>query len=269
MNLFRILLLAGAAALGFTFVQTAQAAEVEARALDYKQGDTALQGWLATPKGVSGKVPAVLVIHDWSGVTRYSRERAEQLAGLGYVALVADIYGKDSQPKSPDENSKMAGKFKNDRALFRQRLLAGLEALKAQPNVDAANIAAIGYCFGGTGVLELARAGADVKGVVSFHGGLDSPSPGDGKNIKARVLVLHGADDPFVPKEGIEAMVKEFTDAGVDWQLIAYGGAVHSFSNKYAGTDKSKGNAYDPSADRRSWAHMLQFFGELFGEKKP
>jgi dienelactone hydrolase len=168
------------------------------------------------------------------------------------------------RPSNPKDSAAEAGKFKTDRKLFRMRLLAGLEELKKQPNVDPEKVVAIGYCFGGTGVLELARAGADVKGVVSFHGGLDSPTPADGKNIKAKVLLLHGADDPYVPAEGIAAMTAELNAAKVDWQMVSYSGAVHSFSNPGAGSDVSKGNAYDARADARSWTQMRAFLDELF-----
>jgi dienelactone hydrolase len=209
-------------------------------------------------------VPGVLVIHDWTGVQAYSKGRAGQLAALGYVAMVADIYGKGIRPANPKESAAEAGKFKTDRTLFRMRLMAGLAELKKQPNVDPDKIVAIGYCFGGTGVLELARAGADVKGVVSFHGGLDSPAPADGKNIRAKVLVLHGADDPYVPADGIAAMIAEFNAAKVDWQMVNYSGAVHSFTNPAAGSDNSKGAAYNATADARSWVAMRSFFDELF-----
>ena len=166
------------------------------------------------------------------------------------------------------EAGKASGAFKNNRELFRKRLNLGLHQLKQLEVVDTKRIAAIGYCFGGTGVLELARSGADVAGVVSFHGGLDSPTPEDGKNIKAKVLVLHGADDPFVSREGIDAMQKEFNDAKVDWQMIEYSGAVHSFTQPMAGNDNSRGAAYNEKADKRSWKHMRTFFNEVVGPLK-
>jgi dienelactone hydrolase len=245
---------------------SAHAGEILTKAVEYKQAATTLEGYLAVPKDATGKGPAVLLIPDWMGVATYAKERADQLAKLGYVVLAADIYGKGVRPDGPPAAGKLAGLYKGDRALYRKRLLAGLEELKAQPNVDASQVVAIGYCFGGTGVLELARTGADVKGVVTIHGGLDSPAPADGKNIKARVLVLHGADDPHVPAEGIAAMTKEFNAAGVDWQMISYSGAVHSFSNPHAGSDNSTGSAYNEKADKRSWEHMMVFFKELFGK---
>ncbi len=240
------------------------AGEVEAKPVEYAEGNTTLEGWLAVPKGLTSKVPGVLVIHDWTGVQAYSKGRAGQLAELGYVSLVADIYGKGIRPTDRKDSAAQAGQYKANRELFRMRLLAGLAELKKQPNVDPERVVAIGYCFGGTGVLELARAGGEVKGVVSFHGGLDSPSPEDGKNIKAKVLILHGADDPYVPADGIAAMTAEFNAAKVDWQMVSYSGAVHSFTNKGAGDDASTGNAYNASAEARSWVAMKSFFDELF-----
>jgi dienelactone hydrolase len=198
------------------------------------------------------------------GPTDYERMRARRLAELGYVAFVADVYGKGVRPANAKEAGAIAGSFKADRTKLRSRVAAGLEALKSSGKADPTRLAAIGYCFGGTAVLELARSGADVAGVVSFHGGLDSPRPADGRNIRAKVLVLHGADDPFVPMADIAAFQRELRDARVDWQMVFYGGAVHSFTHADAGTDVSSGAAYDETADRRSWQAMMAFFGELF-----
>src|SRR3954452_18619762 len=187
--------------------------------VDYKEGATQLSGYLAydqerTDHGY--KMPGVLVVHEWYGLNDYAKHRAEQLAALGYVAFAADIYGKGIVAKNTQEAGELAGKYKGDRELLRKRVTAALQTLRKQPNVETAKVAAIGYCFGGTTVLELARSGADVAGVVSFHGGLDSPNPADGKNIKAKVLVLHGADDPFVKKEDREAFENEMREANVD-----------------------------------------------------
>lgn len=264
MNPLKSLIVAGSFVLAALLAPSVQAGEITAKAVEYAVGNTTLDGWLAVPKDVTGKVPGVLVIHDWMGVQPYAKGRTEQLAGLGYVAFAADIYGKGIRPANPKEASALAGEYKANRVLFRQRLLAGLAELKKQPNVDPEKVVAIGYCFGGTGVLELARAGGDVKGVVSFHGSLDAPTPEDGKNIKSKVLILHGADDPYVKPEGIAAMIGEFNAAKVDWQMVSYSGAVHSFTNKGAGDDVSKGNAYNASADARSWVAMRSFFDELF-----
>ncbi|HEY0552143.1 MAG TPA: dienelactone hydrolase family protein, partial [Verrucomicrobiae bacterium] len=157
----------------------------------------------------------------------------------------------------------LAGKYKSDRPLLRARITAALETFRANERVNSKQIAAIGYCFGGTTVLELARNGADIAGLVSFHGGLSTPSPSDAKNIKCKVVALHGADDPFVPAEEVTAFEKEMRDAKVDWQLTAYGGAVHSFTDKNAGNDNSKGSAYNAAADARSWRAMTAFFDEV------
>jgi dienelactone hydrolase len=225
---------------------------------------TVLEGFLAYDTAGPARKPGVLVVHEWTGVNPYVKQRAEQLAALGYVALAVDVYGKGIRPATPQEAGKEAGKYKGDRALFRARLQAGLAELEKQPNVDPKRIAAIGYCFGGTGALELARSGAPVAGVVSFHGGLDSPSPADAKNVKGKVLVLHGADDPYVPEPQVKAFEDEMRAAGVDWVLVKYSGAVHSFTNPGAGNDNSKGAAYNASADRRSWEAMKAFLAEIF-----
>jgi dienelactone hydrolase len=239
-------------------------ARVVTTTLEYRQGDAVLEGYLAYDDALQGKRPGVLVVHEWYGLNDYARRRAEQVARLGYVALAADIYGKGVRPSTPAEAAEVAGRFKADRALLRARVLAGLAALEARPDVDPARVAAIGYCFGGTGVLELARSGAALAGVVSFHGNLDTPNPGDARNIKARVLALSGADDPFVDAGQVAAFEAEMRAARVDWQLVRYGGAVHSFTNPAAGNDPSKGAAYDERADRRSWEAMRQFLKELF-----
>ncbi len=253
-----------AAALGL--LVTSARAEIVTRTVEYKQGDTVLEGFLAYESGGPARKPGVLVVHDWLGVSADTRKRAEQLAKMGYVAFAADVYGKGVRPASGTEAGPLAGKYKADRKLLRARVMAGFDELARQPNVDPDRIAAIGYCFGGTTVLELARAGAKVVGVVSFHGGLDSPTPADGKNIKGKVLALHGADDPFVSKEDLAAFEQELRAAGVDWQLVKYGGAVHSFTIVGAGNDNSKGAAYNATADRRSWKAMEDFFAEIFAK---
>lgn len=228
--------------------------------MEYRDGETVLEGYVSKPMQ-DVVAPVVMIVHQWSGLSNYEKMRADQLAALGYVAFAVDIYGKGNRP-SPENRGAMAGKFKNDRDLFRQRLLAGFEAAKKIPGVQADNIAAIGYCFGGTGVLELARTGAPVKGVVSFHGGLDSPSPADGANIKSKVLVCHGAADPFVPAKDLDAFKKEMTDHKVDFKFVAYPDAVHSFTDKSAGNDPSRGAAYQAEADAKSWEEMKSFLAE-------
>lgn len=246
-------------------VSSAFAYDIETRTVDYKDKDTALEGYLAVPKAIEGKVPGVLVVHDWYGLKAPYREIADRLARMGYVALAVDIYGKGIRPSDPQQAAGEAMKYRSgDRELLRERVQVGLEELRKQPNVDSGRIAAIGYCFGGTAVLELARSGADVAGVVSFHGGLATPRPEDAKNIKAKVLALHGADVPNVGPKEVAAFEEEMRKGGVDWQLNAYGDAVHAFTQRAAGTDKSKGVAYNEKADKRSWEAMKTFFNEIF-----
>ena len=239
-------------------------AKIVTQAVEYKQGGAPLEGYLAYDDSFSGKRPGVLVVHQWLGLTDYEKHRAEQLAGLGYVAFCADIYGKGIRPQNTAEAGALAGKYKSDRALLRARVNAGLAVLAQNERVDPQRVAAIGYCFGGTTVLELALSGADIAGVVSFHGGLDAPSPADAKNIKGKVLALAGADDPFQKPEDLTAFENEMRAAKVDWQITFYGGAVHSFTQPMAGNDNSKGAAYNEKADQRSWQAMKDFFAEIF-----
>ena len=228
---------------------TGAQAALQTQVVEYKQGDTVLEGYLAYDDTFTGKRPGVLVVHTWTGVGPYVKGRAEQLAKMGYVAFAADIYGKGVRPKAPDASGAEAAKYRSNRPLLRDRAQAGLDVLRQQPMTDPNRIAAIGYCFGGGAVLELARSGADIAGAVSFHGNLDTPNPDDAENIKSKVLVLHGANDPYVPHEQVQAFEKEMREANVDWQLISYGSAVHSFTELEAGNDPSKGSAYNWSLD--------------------
>lgn len=238
--------------------------EVLAGSINYSDKGVALEGYVAEPKNVEGKRPGVLVVHDWMGLNDHYKKISDKLAEMGYVAFAADIYGSGVRPKNAQEAAAEANKYMSDRALMRERALAALGELKKQKNVDENRLAAIGYCFGGTVALELARSGAPLAGVVSFHGVLDTPTPADAKNIKAKVLALHGADDPFVPPAQVAAFQDEMRNGKVDWQMIYYGNAVHAFTTPYAGSDPSKGAAYDGKADRRSWQAMKDFFNEIF-----
>jgi dienelactone hydrolase len=238
---------------------------ISSKVVEYTDGDTILEGYLGFEDGASAKRPGVLVIHDWWGVGSYVKKRVEQLAALGYIALAADIYGKGVRPATMDEAAEIANRYKANRSLLRSRAYAGFKALRDNSSANMKRMAAIGYCFGGTAVLELARSGADAAGFVSFHGGLETPTPDDAKNIRGKVLVLHGANDPIVPQAEVLAFQEEMQEAHIDWQMVVYGNAVHSFTNPDAGHDPSTGVAYNEKADKRSWQAMKTFFHEVFG----
>lgn len=242
--------------------------EIKTEPVEYKDNGTVLEGYLAYSRKLKERRPGVLIVHEWTGLGPFAMGRAEELARLGYVAFAVDIYGKGIRPANAQEASAQANLYRSNRRLMRQRAQAGLNVLKNTGLVDPAQIAVIGYCFGGTAALELARSGAEIKGAVSFHGGLNTPHPEDAKNIKAKVLILHGADDPHVPANEVLQFQQEMRQADVDWQMISYGGAVHSFTNPKAGNDPSTGSAYNQIAAQRSWQAMQQFFREIF-EKSP
>jgi dienelactone hydrolase len=248
------------------FLVSSAHAGVKTETVIYKEGEVELEGFVAYPDGDAIKRPAVLIIHDWTGLGDYPKARAEQLAELGYVAFAADIYGKGVRANNPGEAGKLAGKYKGDLPLYRARAQAALNEVLKREDVDADRVAAIGYCFGGTGVLEMARAGMPLVGVVSFHGGLSTTMPAEKGAIKAKVLVQHGADDTYVSTEEVAAFRSEMNAAGADWQFTEYSGAVHSFTNPASGNDNSKGAAYNESADKRSWEAMKAFFAEIFAK---
>ncbi len=237
-------------------------AELVKKDVEYKDGSEVLQGYLVYDDSISALRPGVVVVHDWMGLTAENKEKVEETAKLGYVAFGADIYGKNKRPTTAEEAAKFSGGWKADRKKLRTRINAAVKVLQKQIFVDKNRLGATGYCFGGTTVLELARSGAPVKAVATFHGGLDSLTPADAKKIKADILVLHGADDPFVKAEDIKAFQEELRSAKVDWQMIEYGNAVHSFTIKGAGSDNSKGAAYNADADKRSWIALQNFFKE-------
>jgi dienelactone hydrolase len=242
----------------------AQAKLVE-KTVIYTHAGVSLEGYHVYDDATTGPRPGILVAHQWTGLSEHEKSHSRKLAQAGYNVLAADIYGQGIRPQAP-EAGKEAGKYKADRPLLRARLLAGLEVLKADAQTNPSQLAAIGYCFGGTAVLELARAGTPLAGVVSFHGGLDAAPElaAQAGKIPAKLLVLHGAVDPYVPAEQVADFQKEMTTAKADWQMISYGGAVHSFTHPEAGDDPSKGAAYHAAAARRSWTAMLGFFNEIF-----
>ncbi len=232
---------------------------------EYKIDTTTFKGFVAYNDSLKGKLPGVLVVHEWWGLNDFSKTQAKRLAQMGYVALAVDMYGNGKNTTDMSVAAKLAAGVRGT-PLMRQRVAAGFAELKHFDNVDSNRMAAIGFCFGGTGVLELAYSGAKAKGVVSFHGGLFSVKPEDAPNIKAKILVLHGADDPNVKADTIAHFQDALRKAGADWQMVYFGNAVHAFTNPAAGNDKSKGMAYNPLAAQRSWKDMEIFLHDIFAE---
>ena len=242
-------------------------AKLVMRTVDYTdEKGTALQGCVVYDDATSDKRPGVLVIHDWRGLTDYTKTRSIMLAKLGYIAFAADIYGKGVHPKSVPEYMHQITIYKSDRPFYRERARAAYAAFLKQPLLDPARIAAIGYCFGGTGVIEMARDGLDLKGVVSFHGGLDSQPLSPGATIKAKVLALCGADDPQEKPEDMKAFEQQLRDNNVDYQIVMYGHAVHAFTDPGVDALHQDGAKYNAAADKRSWQAMRDFFAELFAK---
>ena len=242
-------------------------AAIKTEVVKYKAGTVEAQGFLAYDDSIKDKRPGVVIVPEWWGLNDYAKHRAQQLAQLGYVAFAADMYGDGKVTTKPDEAGQWAGALrKGDRKEMRARVAAALDQLKHNAHVDASKTAAIGYCFGGTTVLELARSGVDVRGVVSFHGDLSISSPAQAGQVKGKVLVCHGADDTFEPPAQIEAFWDEMRKAKVDWQMNTYSGAVHGFSNPDADKFGIPGIAYNKEADMRSWRAMQDFFNEIFGK---
>jgi dienelactone hydrolase len=235
-------------------------AEVRLDPVEYKEGSTALRGWVAYDTAAKDKRPGVIVVHEWWGLNDYTKMRAKMLAEAGYVAFAADMYGDGKVTEHPQEAGQWSGAFAKSKQMATERFNAALAQLKANPHVDPAHIAAIGYCFGGSIVLGMAMGGADLDGVVSFHGGLPQ-EPATGK-VTARILVCHGAADAFATPEVIQTFQKNLAAANADWEFISYGNAKHSFTNPGGDTHGMDNLAYNEKADKRSWQTMLEFLGE-------
>jgi dienelactone hydrolase len=261
-RLCEALLLVGLTLLAATEVQ----AKLVTKTVEYKQDGTVMQGFLAYDDAAAGKRPGILVVHEWWGLNDFAKQIAAKLAGLGYVALAADMYGNGHVAADREEAAKL-GALRQNSPLLRARAQAALKTLATEPRVDPNRLAAIGFCFGGTTVLELAYSGANLAGVVSFHGGLPKTSPDDLKRLKAAILVLHGAEDPHVSVADITAFEQAMRQARADWQMVFFGGAVHGFTNPANGNNPASGVAYDARAARRSWQYMQDFFRELFATK--
>ncbi len=239
-------------------------AKVQTELVEYKEGSTTLEGVLVYDDAMKAKAPGVIIVPEWTGVNEYSKSRARQMAEMGYVAFVADIYGKGIRPQDPKSAGETAGKYKNDRKLMRARAQAAFETLKKNPKVNSDKIVALGYCFGGTTVLEMAMAGLPLRAAVSFHGGLDFPKTlADVKNIKARLQIHHGAVDPYAPMEQLLTFQKALDENKVTYEVSLYSQAVHSFTNPDSGNDPSKGAAYNAIADKRSFESMKAFLSEV------
>ena len=236
---------------------------IQTELIEYTDSGVTLEGYLAWDDAGAEPRPAVMVSHAWAGRSEFECEKARLLAELGYVGFAHDLYGKGVLGGSTEENSKLMQPFLDDRGMLQARLATVLGVLHGQPMVDATRVAAIGYCFGGRCVLDLARSGADIKGVVSLHGLLNPAGNTAGTKITAKVLALHGWDDPMVPPTRVDAFAKEMSEAGADWQLHAYGNTLHAFTNP-AANDANFGTVYDADADRRSWQSTRNFLAELF-----
>lgn len=235
---------------------------IQTRLIEYRDGDTLLEGFFTWDDSISGSRPAVAISHTWAGRQPFECEKAQKLAGLGYAGFALDMFGKDVQGGTNEECSALITPFLQDRAMLQRRINLAIEVLRQQPEVDAAQVAAMGYCFGGLCVLDLARSGSDVKGVASFHGLFNPPGNTEGTKIQAKVLCLHGYDDPMVPPQSIIDLATELTGAGADWQIHAYGNTLHAFTNPQA-NDPGFGAAYDALADKRSWQALTNFLGEI------
>lgn len=255
--------LVAALALALTFASPAAAAVVT-EAVPYRHDGVELEGYLAYDAARAGRGPAVIVVHEWWGLTEHPRRVARELAELGYVAFATDMYGKGVVTQDAKRAAQLAQPFKDDPALARARAAAGYELLRGHERVDPARIAAIGYCFGGTQVLQMAYAGLELAAVVSFHGHPVPPGPDD--RPQAKILICHGAADTFVPEDMIASFKQAMARLRADWTWIEYGGAVHGFTNPDAGKSGLPGVAYQEQAARRSWEHMRQFLREALGE---
>lgn len=261
----RILRAVPATAVAVMFAAAASAAQaaVKTETIEYQDAGVTLKGVLAWDDAASGKRPGVLVVHEWWGLNDYAKTRAEQLAAEGYVAFALDMYGDDKVTDHAEQAGEWSNQISSNIDAWRTRAQAGLDVLKAQPQVDPGKVAAIGYCFGGSTVMQMAYAGADVEAVVSFHGSLP-PAGQDVKSVKPRVLVAHGRDDKFIPAEQIAAFQAGLDRVGAKWEMTIYSGARHGFTNPDAGKFGIDNVVYNETADKRSWAAMLQLFDDVF-----
>lgn len=250
----------------FCLTTSAAFAAVQGKEVSYSADGTTMKGWIAYDDAAKGKRPAVLVVHEWWGHNAYARKRANMLAELGYVALAVDMYGDGKQALHPDDAGKFAGEVSKNKPLAKARFEAAMKVLRKDRHVNGGKLAAIGYCFGGSTVLNMARAGADLKGVASFHGGLATDAPAQAGKVKAQVRVFTGADDKMIPAAQVDTFRQEMEKAGVNYRVVAYPGAMHSFSNPDAdelGRKFGMPIAYNAEADKDSWAQLQTFLAEV------
>ena len=243
-------------------------AKIVTKTIDYEQGGAKLQGYLAYDDAKRGTRPGILVVHEWWGLNDYIKHRAEQLAQMGYVAFAPDMYGNARVTRDPKEAQAWMTAAVQAPGLLAARSKAGLDILRQQPQTDKKHLAAIGFCFGGGTVLQLAYSGEPLDGVVSFHGSLAPPDDTQAKQIKTSIVILHGAEDGFVKPETIDAVRKALDAAKVDWYMVSYANAVHAFTNPDADSYNIPGIAYNEKAAERSWQEMQRFFNEKFAKKK-
>ena len=241
--------------------------KIQGKAVEYTSQGVVMKGYLAYDESLKGKRPGVLVVHEWWGLNDYARKRARMLAEMGYVALAVDMYGDGKQAMHPEDAQKFTSELMKNFDVAKARFVAAMDFLKQQAAVDPTRIAAIGYCFGGGVVLNMARQGIDLKGVASFHGSLTALKPTRPGAVKAKILVLHGADDKFIAPEQVMAFKQEMKNAGADFRFISYSGAVHSFTNPDADQLGKKFNmpiAYNADADKKSWDELRRFLNIIF-----
>lgn len=241
-------------------------AQVKTEPVPYSTQDASMEGYFAYDDASTQPKPGILIVHDYMGLGPFAQAKAEQLAKEGYVAFAVDIYGKGIRPKNAEEAGQFAQTYKEDRHKLRDHIQAAYHKFLTYPQVDPNKIVVIGYCFGGTAALELARSGAKLVGTVSFHGGLSNPTPEDAKQIHGRVLAFHGGDDPYVPPKEVQAFKQEMKNANIPLEFIVYPGVVHAFTNPSAGDNKKAGAAYDKHADKASWQRFKQFLKEVFAK---
>jgi dienelactone hydrolase len=239
-------------------------AAIKTAPVEYQAGDVTMEGYVAYDDAAKSPQPGIMIVPDWMGLRQFAKDKAEQLAKEGYVAFAVDVYGKGVRPKDVKEAGQFATKYKDDRNLLRSHMKAAYDQFVQMKEVDPKKVVVMGYCFGGTAALELARSGAPLVGTATFHGGLSTPTPQDAKNIKGPVLVMHGGDDPFVNAQEVAAFKQEMKNANVNLTFVVYPGAVHAFTNPEAGNDNSKGAAYNKDADKKSWAEFEKFLKKVF-----